>query len=544
MKRSSTRRFPRLGMTAVSVLAAGALPADAAPQEFPALLAGALLAPALHSCAGALAFRYEGVLGTSLDMLVDTGSPAVARRAVRAALGEIERLSVLLSTRDPGSAISRLRAAGGAQRCAPEIGTLLALYQTWSGRTGGAISCLLQPLVELWRQAGSGGRWPGMAAVTAALPAVYQPGALYRDDGRVRLPAGGVNIDALGKAFIIDRALAAAAQAAPGAAGLLLNIGGDIAVCGGPWRVGVADPFAPADNDAPLAYVSLQDQAIATSAGYARGGTIAGRSVSHILDPRTGQPVSGVASSTALAGNAVTANALALALSILGPQAGEALLASCHAAALAVGHDRTVHHLGTPARFERVEPDVVAFSSRDPEGVTALHSNVDWSLPYGRSAVDAPVAAWPANYQVSIALTLKTHTGRRTHRPYVAIWVQDANGKAVRTLCVWGTERKYQRDLTRWWKIAPQDANIVAAVTRATRQPGKYTITWDGRDDAGNPLPAGSYTVQVEINREHGTHGSTAATLACGGAEAAHATGAATDEAEEVVVDYAKKEAP
>ena len=40
-----------------------------------------------------------------------------------------------------------------------------------------------------------------------------------------------------------------------------------------------------------------------------------------------------------------------------------------------------------------------------------------------------------------------------------------------------------------------------------TRRPGRYSLVWDGRDDKGQPLPQGRYTVHIEASREHGGHG-------------------------------------
>jgi thiamine biosynthesis lipoprotein len=68
-------------------------------------------------------------------------------------------------------------------------------------------------------------------------------------------------------------------------------------------------------------------EAVATSGNYERFVTIAGRRYSHIIDPRSGQPVAGLASVTVLATSAMEADALSTALFVLGPEAGAALLA-------------------------------------------------------------------------------------------------------------------------------------------------------------------------------------------------------------------------
>ncbi|MGH9680100.1 MAG: DUF2271 domain-containing protein, partial [Candidatus Acidiferrales bacterium] len=51
-----------------------------------------------------------------------------------------------------------------------------------------------------------------------------------------------------------------------------------------------------------------------------------------------------------------------------------------------------------------------------------------------------------------------------------------------------------------------QDTHILNSISSATRPPGKYTFQWDGRDDFGNLVKAGTYTVMIEAAREHGTY--------------------------------------
>jgi hypothetical protein len=47
---------------------------------------------------------------------------------------------------------------------------------------------------------------------------------------------------------------------------------------------------------------------------------------------------------------------------------------------------------------------------------------------------------------------------------------------------------------------------MIYTIGRPTRQPGKYSVVWDGKDDKGQPAPTGDYVVMIESAREHGTH--------------------------------------
>lgn len=105
--------------------------------------------------------------------------------------------------------------------------------------------------------------------------------------------------------------------------------------------------------------------------------------------------------------------------------------------------------------------------------------------------------------------------GERYHRPYVAVWVEDPTGTLVRTLSLWvntsGRGPRYIHELRRWFTAdraaeAAGGPDLVATVSSATRLPGRYAVTWDGRDDRGRPVAQGTYHVFIEAAREHGSY--------------------------------------
>jgi hypothetical protein len=85
----------------------------------------------------------------------------------------------------------------------------------------------------------------------------------------------------------------------------------------------------------------------------------------------------------------------------------------------------------------------------------------------------------------------------------------------VRTLSVWvnnsGRGPRYIRELRRWLTAERDQENaggpdLIATVSSATRLPGQYSVTWDGRDDRGKAVEQGSYRVLIEAAREHGSY--------------------------------------
>jgi len=82
-----------------------------------------------------------------------------------------------------------------------------------------------------------------------------------------------------------------------------------------------------------------------------------------------------------------------------------------------------------------------------------------------------------------------------------------------RTLAVWyrANHARWLPDLRAWYRgdrqrTQTEGTEILNSVSSATRGPGAYTLTWDGRNNTGEPVKAGTYTVNIEAVREHGTY--------------------------------------
>jgi thiamine biosynthesis lipoprotein len=379
-------------------------------------------------------FQYERVMGTSLDLAVWTPYSWTAQSACQTVLAEIDRLVSILDTRNPDSEISLLEKSGARPSRSAELTEVLELYDYWERRTDGVIS--------------------------------------IHPDGK-KTPR---NVDALGKAYILDRAAMAARQAHPLLDGLLLNIGGDIVAWGRPCRIAVSNPDSWYDNADPLAAIQLDNAAVATSGTYARG--------AHLKDPRNGEAPSGPVAATVVASDAVTANALATLLCVSGSRHGFPIVESIpRAEALRIAGGVAERTPGF-ARLER------------PLWVETAASN-----------------NWPGGYQVTITLPLTA--GRSSKRPYVAAWVEDSSGKLVRVIGIWGNKWKYYPDLSTAWNFLKYEGQF-KSVTRATRPPGKYELVWQGLDNDNRPVPPGTYRITVETNQEHGTYARQSGTIVIG----------------------------
>jgi len=423
------------------------------PAVLPLFSFGSLLRAEEHC------FQYERVIGTSLDLVVWTKDSGAAERACRTVLEEVDRLASILDTRNPTSEISQLENFG-RRDVSDDLSEVLRAYEYWQNRTMGIVS--------------------------------------IRPDG-ICAPR---NVDALGKAYILDRAAQAARKSGPAIDALLLNIGGDIVTWGRPCKVAVADPKAWYDNAEPISWITVHNAAIASSGVYTRG--------PHLKDPRTGRAPASAASATVIAPNAVTANALATMLCLTDIEEGFPVVES------------------TPgAGALRIAPLAVQRTSR-------------FALFETPVAVQAPEAAnWPAGYQLTMTLPLTS--GRSSKRPYVAVWVEDSSGKLVRMLAIWGNKSKYYPDLSALWNwVVKYNRKGFASVTRATRPAGRYELVWQGLDNDNRPVPSGTYRIVVETNQERGTYAKESATIVIGDTPAS-VTLPATTNFDTVSVRYGPK---
>jgi thiamine biosynthesis lipoprotein ApbE len=236
--------------------------------------------------------QFENVLGTSLELRLDSLTPD---RAEAAALAEIDRLAGILSSYDAGSEFSRwTRTMNTPVRVSAELLEVLGLYDIWRTRTGGAVSAA-------FAGASGGPDWK-----------------LDRANGTAtHLSTAALVLNSFTKSYVINKAAAAAMRYSNG---VVVNIGGDLVVKGRTEElVQVANPLDDTENSAPVAGIRVQGMAVATSGNSRRG--------AHIVDPRTGARPDHIASATVVAPRPTDAGALATAFTVLSVDESRALAA-------------------------------------------------------------------------------------------------------------------------------------------------------------------------------------------------------------------------
>jgi len=293
--------------------------------------ANRVLIPALERIparpSGAVLVLAGEAMGTSWAVRA-VGDPADGPRLAAAVRDEIARVDAQMSHWRPDSALSRFNGAGtGEAHALPRpLADVLDYAMALSQQTDGAFDPTLGALVDLWGFGPPGPRAdaPSDAEIETARAAGGWRRLEQDAEGR-RVQPGGLRLDLSGvaKGFAVDAV--SERLTAEGASHHLVEIGGELRGCGvkpdgRPWWVELAQPPG---LEAPRLLAALHDLAVATSGDQVRAFEHEGRRYAHTLDGRTGRPVdNSVSSVTVLHPSAMQADALASALTVMGPDAG------------------------------------------------------------------------------------------------------------------------------------------------------------------------------------------------------------------------------
>jgi thiamine biosynthesis lipoprotein len=243
-------------------------------------------------------------MGTDVELL--TGGEG-ADDALAAAEAEFHRLEAILSRFRPDSELSRLNEAGAAD-AGPELVALTSLSLAARELTGGRFDPTVHDAVVA---AGYDRTFDDVAADGPEARPVACGGGVRVDGSRIELDPG-VRLDfgGIAKGWAADRAAEILSSAGP----CLVNAGGDIAVRGGSWPVGVETMT-----------VELTSGGLATSGRDRRRWRRGGQELHHLIDPVTGTSAdSDLVRLTVIASNAVAAEVWAKALYLCGEQGAAA----------------------------------------------------------------------------------------------------------------------------------------------------------------------------------------------------------------------------
>jgi thiamine biosynthesis lipoprotein len=272
-------------------------------------------------------------MGTRWSAQIVSELPAAALDSLHSSIrAELERINGLMSTWDPTSELSQFNAMQSTEPVELHADTLTVIDASLrvSELTKGAYDVTLGAVIDLWGFGADMSRVavPEAEALATARDRIgYQK--LHRQGSTVskQHPALRIDLSSLAKGFAVDQ-IGLLIEAA-GIENYIAEIGGEVRTRGSKadgsaWRIGIEQPDGKAD-----AGLAVHDAHMASSGSYRNYREVAGQRYSHIIDGRTGQPITHeLVAVTVLHESTMLADAWATALLVLGVDAAMALASS------------------------------------------------------------------------------------------------------------------------------------------------------------------------------------------------------------------------
>lgn len=267
------------------------------------------------------------VFGTLVNVTVATPDAAIEAQVVNDIHAQFRRMHGDLHAWKPGPLVTLNRCLISGQWCEVDASTreLIRQAQQLSARSDGLFDPGIGALVSLWGfhtdEYPIVDPPPPAEEVTRLIASSPSIDSIEFDNrGRARSHSAATQLDFGGfaKGIAVDWAVETARQA--GVNGLIANAGGDLRAIGTngkqPWRVAIRRAF----GEGHLGGIIVDgDDAIFTSGVYQRYRAFDGQRYPHLIDPRTGMPVTDLLSATVIANTGALADAAATALVIAGP---------------------------------------------------------------------------------------------------------------------------------------------------------------------------------------------------------------------------------
>jgi thiamine biosynthesis lipoprotein len=245
-------------------------------------------------------------MGSTYSLVLYGQDRARLEMASEDAFEEVRRLDRLLSNYRPESEWSQVNryAAERPVKVSAELFHLLSDCVEYSRQSEGAFDISVGPLMKVWGFYKGSGHLPQRAEVLEGLKKVgYRNILLDASNKTVRFAREGVELDpgGIGKGYAVDRMVDILRRDGIGSA-LVSASGSSIYALGAPpgeagWKVRIRDPK---DEAKTVTEVTLKNESMSTSGSYEKFFWAEGKIYSHIMDPRTGYPSTGMLSASVI----------------------------------------------------------------------------------------------------------------------------------------------------------------------------------------------------------------------------------------------------
>jgi thiamine biosynthesis lipoprotein len=275
--------------------------------------------------------RTTLLMGSRFDITIVAKDSLSAEQNIDAVIAEINRIENLISDWKSDTQVSEVNQNAGIRpvKVDKEVFELTQRAIQFSEVTHGGFDISFAAMDKIWKFDGSMTAMPTPEAIKKSVEKVgYKNIILDSVQSTVFLKLKGMKIGfgALGEGYATDKCRDM--MLAKGIKAGIVNGSGDMSTWGKQpngknWNIGITNPFHP---DALLAVVPLGQEAVTTSGSYEKYVVFDGKRYSHIINPATGYPATGLCSVTVFGPNAETANGLSTSLMVLGKTDGLLLL--------------------------------------------------------------------------------------------------------------------------------------------------------------------------------------------------------------------------
>ena len=271
--------------------------------------------------------KKQSLLGSPFDITVVANDSIQGNKFIDLAIFEVKRIENLISDWIPTTQISQVNQNAGKVpiKVDLEVYELVERATKISKLTSGAFDISYASMDRIWKFDGSMKEMPSPEAIKNSVERVgYQKIILNPKDTTIFLKKEGMKLGlgGIGQGYIADKIKDLLQK--KGCIAGLVNVSGDINTWGKQpngqnWTVGIINPM---NKNKVFATFPLDDSAVETSGSYEKYVTFNGKRYSHIIDPRTGYPASGIISVSVFSKQTELADALATGIFVLGVEVG------------------------------------------------------------------------------------------------------------------------------------------------------------------------------------------------------------------------------
>jgi len=267
------------------------------------------------------------LMGSRFDITVVANNQQEANQYINTAIAEIKRIEKIISSWDANSETSKINQNAGIKpvKVSAELFHLIERAKQIAKLTDGAFDISYASMDKIWKFDGSMTQMPSAQKIKQSVAKVgYQNIILNTHNQTVFLKLKGMKIGfgGIGKGYAADSAKKLLIS--KGVKAGIINASGDMNTWGKQpngqeWQVAITNPM---NKNKAFALLPISNKAVVTSGNYEKYVNFGGKRYTHIINPKTGYPASGIVSVSVFSKSAELADALATSVFVMGVDVG------------------------------------------------------------------------------------------------------------------------------------------------------------------------------------------------------------------------------